>query len=367
LNDYKNFQEVIKFQSALDNWKATFQDIQKKHEALREDFYEGKTDQAEGLAGELERLFESLPPYSSDIQKLAEIKQIIRQLKSGLTTQNSYTKDDLRGLDAIRNSIAGLKNEISLWQNERTQKIIEVGGFSQRIKQLQEKVSKFKSSDYESHKRFLTEKKAGQLIEEYFGSVNKIDLLKSQETSTLMPYPKPRETSMNNASPYSPHSQNDNADGFIKSFFKSYLAQKPNVNPLLEGIQSSYGIIYPIVEQEAEIKELLSEIEASLKNDQFSLSITSNASEKLNRECDLLINQKRAWETDLRDVSAKNLKCQEKVRYPKERELQEYLRLRQYPKLARRIIDADLIGSLNQDDRDVINAFREILMKAKWT
>ncbi|MDP1614603.1 MAG: hypothetical protein Q8L68_02290 [Methylococcales bacterium] len=363
LKDYKNFQEVKQFQNALDNWKSTLPDIFREYEALRDYFSEEKFDQAESSSQKLANFFASLLPFSSDDSKH---RDIIRQLKSRLTVQNSYNKDDLNGLDAIRDSIADLNNEISLWQKERTQRQNEVGGFNQKIRQFQEKVSRFKGDYYEPHKRLLWSKNAVQFIEDYFGAVSRIVLLKSQDASTTSSYPQPRDIPVNKPSPQSSSQQNNANDGFMSSFF----SKKTNVNPLLEGIKSSYETANPIVEQKDEIDGLLSEIETTANNDHISLSVRSLTAEKLKKECGLLISQKQDWTKDLDGVSNKNRICQEEIPYPKKegrQGFQDFYGKNQYANMARRIIEADLIGSMNQSDRDEVNAFREILMKVRWT
>ena len=362
LKDDKNFAEVGVFHSALGEWKSTCDSVYKEINSLDDEFSQEKFEDAQKSFQTLGNLYKRLPAFSRDAHKLPEV---LSKLMGAVEATNSKTKDTIIGLSAIGNSITVLQKEIKAWGEEKDSTHNEVDGVNQKIKHIKEKVENFKNVDFRSHKEFLINKASGYLIEKYFEKIETIKLLSVQPKS-FSSLPKPDIISNTSSRP--PAQLNTNQEqGILASIKNLALGKKSQAeNRLLKAILSSKEIAYSISAQKVDLDSVKTEIEATKKNDEISLATNSKTAEELKKDCDLLIKQKREWIKDLEEVSRKNSDCQKEISYPTKKELQAFYTGKQYNNMARRIVEADLIGSVIQNDRDEVNAFRAILEKVRW-
>ena len=364
LQEYNNFRDVLLIQTALDSWKSTFPSIFVEYEILRERFYDEEFDQAEASVQKLENYFDNLPFLSNEKEKW--IKEVITPLKKKMTVQNSYTKDHISGLGNIGKAITELKNEINIWEKKKREKQKEMREYIGKIDAFQRAISVYKQEYYQPHKGFMTTPHARERIDKYLDSVDgrNFEILQEADTLTSPTLPIP-DFVPSQQIPSSPQFKQQTPKG---SFFSSLFSRKNTAaNPLLKGAKTSQYTCPSIVEQKKRVSALLRNLKGSSQGDHTKLEVNSSAAEVLREVYDRLELVKQDMIVYVEQTIELNDACQKYVPYPKKDELQEFYSRNQYTNMARRIIEADLIGSMKPGEKDDVNAFREILVEARWT
>ncbi len=368
LEKYKNFSEVQAFKSRLEVWQSTLRQIQAEYRNLRGKLEDEDFNAAEQSVAILEGHFRSLPDFRVLKRQTGgnTINDIVEQLKGKLTAQNSYTHDHLIGLNSIRATIAELKNEITAWQNVKKQREAELGDLSQNLRVLREKIAAFKRDHYDKLRGYVTTEGAKPLLDDYLSSAITPPSLSVQSPAysgiarptdffsakmeTAPQTEKPKENGGNNKS----------------SFFNLFKKEPSPSRHLRDGVNAGKEINYPLALQRSDLTTILDDAIKLLNSAKVALSVRSTEAEKLQSDHTRIVSQMEALVEAAQGLLKKNDECRDKIPYPDEKKLKDMWQKQQYGKWARVTIEADLLGTNRQIERDHVNNARNVLLEAKW-
>lgn len=376
---YDNFQEYRRLVEAVDNWSEILNAVYLEYDKLRQNFRDERLEEARMGGGGVKRLFAELKIFSNK----RALDEVVGHLKGNLSVENRGIQ--AKGLDEIMNLISDLISEIDVWGIARNQRQSENEELSQMIGDFSSGVATFAKNHYEPLKEYLTSPAdAKKFFSPYFDSVQKVPLIKSQGSRTGSFISPPRLEEIPPPS-LKPDIKEYPKPG--KSWLDVFSSRKSTVpNPLLRAVDLSAHVRNPISEQNDQINTLLYHLikvtkafpefenlppnqgKVNLIADIPSPAATrTDQARELKKEWDAAMLQRQEWIKKLTETAKKNQEIQSKMLFPKPVEIDRYYRGDQYAKIARRIVEASLVGPDDKSEPLSLDAYRDILRNTtRW-
>jgi len=361
------FTDIRTCGDALQSWEGSLPEISVVYFELKRQYEKEDFEKADEIARDLNTRLSFLPVFSNDESK----QNVVNRLRGITNVWNSYTQQNVHGLDAIGVSIKILLDEIQTWVDFHTG-VDSHSGMLGKTSTLNSEIGKFKNvvsqykKEYDKYRSYAWAGKEQDDIRDYFESISGIELLEGADAAVIDEDIWKGVTPQVDDLPVAPSKVQDN---FLRAIFGRLGKRKtnPGGNRLLAAIKSSRVVGSTLTKQGRNLNNLMVAISNNLNGfENQPKNISTKKSDDKRKACDDLKKKNQYWLESMTAIQEKNKSCIHARPYPSNQELAARHRGSQFIDLAKKVIEADLRGSDDYQKRQMINAFRDVLIKA-WS
>jgi predicted nucleic acid-binding Zn-ribbon protein len=359
--DHPRFIELSTCREAHQKWQELLPEISRNYFELKKIYLIEDFKGADEIASNLDNQLSSLPEFSMD---KGSRQNVIDQLNNEINVWNSFANRSIRELEEIRKSIKGYLDEITTWDDFYNKVNRKTTDLNKRIREFKSEISNYQRK-YEVYRSYAWASKDAKDLRNYFELASTLKLMEGESPLGL---DEGIWDEMNEAdnSTGSSEIQENHYGLFSRMFGKN--RHTAGERKMKAALISTKKLGSTLIKQRGDLQGLIESL--GINMDEFkdqSRNISTSMSDLKHKDCDKLKNLNKDWLETVKKLYEINNNCQHVRSFPSNEEL-EKLNHSASKKidLAKKVIEADFLGSEDVDKQAIVNVFRNILLNA-WS